>query len=144
MLKRVLLAVVFAAIALVGCASNEPDTGPSVSITPEQAVFALKSSYAVALTAAVAYKRLPSCGTPPVGVPPCSDPAVVKKLQQADDIASSALNGAEAIVRTPSASLADKSKALQAAQTAITVLTALTNALPKGPVPKPVSYHLEA
>jgi hypothetical protein len=133
MLKRVLLAVVFTALALVGCAGSGTDTN-TVSITPAQAVFTLKSSYAVALSGAVAYSRLPSCGTPPVGVPPCSDPAIIAKLRQADDLASAALNSAEAVVRSD-ASLDAKGKALQAAQTAIGVLTAITQALPKAPSP---------
>lgn len=55
-----------------------------------QGSYALKSTYATGLRAAVEYKRLPSCAANPRPVP-CSDAGVVKQLQDADDRAYSAI-----------------------------------------------------
>lgn len=94
------------------------------SMTPKQTVFQLESEYQLALTAAVAYKNLPKCGT--AGAPlVCSDAVVVAKLQQADSVAGPAIFAAQAAVRDPNF---DKSKAdavLVAANQALAVLTTI-------------------
>lgn len=113
-MKRSLIIVTLAA-ALAGCAST-----PS---TPQQAVFAAKSTYATALTAAVAYRRLPVCSdTRPV---PCSHPALVQQLQKADTVAAASLDAAEAAARTPIVSATATDRAIQAAQAALAALTSL-------------------
>jgi hypothetical protein len=107
----------FALAALIGCAST-------TSITPAQTVFAAKSAYATALTAAVAYKRLPACtSSQPM---PCSDAGVVQQLQRADNVAAVALDAAEAAVRTPAISGDARSKAIQTATLALQALQAIT------------------
>ena len=86
-MKRLLALVLF--VALSGCAT--------IGATPAQKVFAATQAYDVALTAAVAYKRLPACkaGASPV----CSDPQVVKTLQTADNVAAESLKSAQDVVR---------------------------------------------
>jgi hypothetical protein len=84
---KMLIAVI--ALAIAGCATPQ---------SSQQSVFQAKTAYAVALTTAVAYKRLPDCATRPQ---PCSDKAVVAQLQKADTVAATALDAAETAVRTP-------------------------------------------
>ena len=112
MTKQLLIAVL-----LAGCASPQ---------SPQQAVFEAKQSYAVALTAAVAYKRLPDCATRPQ---PCSDKAVVAQLQKADTVASTALDAAENAVRTPGFGKEVLSSAVAAANSALTAFVSITSTL---------------
>lgn len=103
--------------ALASCASTGGGT------TPAQAVFAAKSAYAGVLTAAVVYESLPRCAA---SVPkPCSDPAVVAQLRKADTTASTALDAAEAAVRTPAIGADAASKAIQTANLALAALQAI-------------------
>lgn len=116
-MKRHLIALTLA-LALVGCGTTvaTPDT-------PAQAVYAAKSAYATALTAAVAYKRLPACSaTRPV---PCSHPDLVAQLQKADNVAAASLDAAEAAARTPLVSATATGRAVQAAQAALAAMTSL-------------------
>jgi len=92
--------------------------------SPAQAVFLAKTDYAAALTAAVAYKRLPSCETAPP--PLCSRPATVMQLQKADDAANALLNGAEITVRTGGSNL---DMAITAATQAVAAFTSITKTL---------------
>jgi uncharacterized protein YcfL len=109
------------ALAVAGCAST------TTSTTPAQTVFAAKSAYATALTAAVAYKRLPACSsTQPM---PCSDAGVVQQLQRADNVAASALDAAESAVRTPAIGADARSKAIQTATVALQALQAITTTI---------------
>ena len=101
-----------------GCASTPTN--------PQQAVFAAKQSYAVALTVAVAYKRLPACA--PAAPKVCSDAKVVKQLQAADNAAAALLDGAEATVRTPGAGL-NAATAVKAAEQAVSAFVTITSAL---------------
>jgi len=115
--------VIYMFVAIAGCAI----TGG----TPQQSVYAIKSEYQLALSAAVAYKGLPSCAT--VGHPlVCSDAVVVAKIQQADSVAGPAIQQAENAVRDPSFDASTTSKILVAAQAALNALTAITAQLPKG------------
>lgn len=121
-MKRSLIALMLAA-SLAACA-NMPGGAPE---TPEQAVFAAKSTYATALTAAVAYKRLPACSaTRPM---PCSEPALVAQLQKADNVAAAALDAAEAAARTPRVGSTVTAKAVQAAQASLAAMTSLVASL---------------
>lgn len=113
MIKSLILAF---ALAVAGCAS----TG---NTTPEQTVFGAKSTYAAALTAAVAYKKLPACAA--TAPPPCSSPAIVAQLQKADNVASSALDAAETAVRTPQIGTTATDRAVSAASAALAAFTAL-------------------
>ena len=106
-------------LAFAGCAT----TGTTL---PSQAVFQAKSDYAVALTAAVAYKNLPRCG--PTVIKVCSDPKIVTQLQKADDAASALLDGAETTVRTGGS---NAQLAVTAAQQAVSALTSITQMLGK-------------
>lgn len=86
-MKRLLALALFVAVS--GCAT--------IGATPAQKVFAATQAYDVALTAAVAYKRLPACKVG--GATLCSDPVVVKTLQTADNVAAESLKSAQDVVR---------------------------------------------
>lgn len=103
---------------LVACAAPQ---------SPQQAIFSAKSNYEVALTAAVAYKRLPVCATP--AVQPCSQKSVVTQLQKADDVAAKALDAAETAVRTPAFGTNITQSALTAAQAALDAFVSITSSL---------------
>lgn len=103
------------ALALAGCAST-------TSTTPAQTVFAAKSGYAAALTAAVAYRRLPACAEP--RVLPCHDPDVLAQIQRADNVAAGALDAAENAVRTPAVGAGARDRAIAAAEAALAALNA--------------------
>jgi hypothetical protein len=115
-MKSLFLAVALAA-SLAGCAGVSPET-------PQQAVFSVKSGYATALTAAVAYKRLPACGEPKRL--PCSDAKIVAQIQKADNVAAGALDAAETAVRTPGFGKDAVSSALAAARAALAALVSIT------------------
>lgn len=119
-MKRSLMAACLA-VALAGCASVSAPT------TPEQAVFAAKSSYATALTAAVAYKRLPTCSD--TVKMPCKETALLVQLQKADTVAAAALDAAESAARTPRVGATATQRALSAAQAALASLTTLVSQL---------------
>lgn len=121
-MTRTLPCLALAAGLLAGCASLPGLSGA----TPQQSVFAARSTYAVALTEAVKYRELPPC---PANAPPCSDPAIVAQLQKADTVASAALAAAEAAVRTPAVGASAIDRAVQAAVSALGALTAIVSAL---------------
>ena len=114
-----LIAAVLLSSTLLGCASVKPQT-------PAQSVYSLQGSYTAALTAAIAYKKLPPCSAVVVAV--CSKPDVVAKLQKADDVAFSALTAAQNTVRNPNAGL-NADTAIKAANEALVALMAITNTL---------------
>ena len=116
-MKRFLLAAVMAA-SLAGCAAIAPES-------PQQAVFQVKSGYATALTAAVAYKKLPGCKVPVQQ--PCSDAKVVAQMQKADNVAAGALDAAEAAVRTPGFGKNAVTSALGAARAALAAFVSITS-----------------
>lgn len=91
--------------------------------SPAQAVYQAKTDYAIALTAAVAYKRLPPC---PTASKVCSDPKIVKQLQAADTAAAALLDGAEVTVRQGGG---NAQMAITAAQQAVAALTSVTKLL---------------
>lgn len=122
-MNRVVFIVALVLGALVGCAS--PPGGGSTS--PEQAVFAAKSNYAVALNVAVAYRRLPACASP--AVLPCHDPQVLAQLRKADIVANGALDAAESAVRSPAIGKDAASRAVAAANAALAALTAITSTI---------------
>lgn len=80
-----------------------------------------QASLAAAEHTALIYASLPACGK--AGVILCRDPAVTKKIGAADTVAFNALQAARQ---------AETETALQAAQTAIGLLTSITNNLPTG------------
>lgn len=94
--------------------------------SPAQAVYQAQGSYASALTVAVAYKQLPRCA--PLAPVICSEPAIVSKLQVADDVAFSALSSAQAIAREPGAGLSAQT-AITAAEAAVSAFLAITSGL---------------
>lgn len=118
MRKLLLALLLFATLTGFGCA-----TAPQ---TPAQSVYAVQGAYASALSVAVSYKQLPACqaGGPVL----CSDAAVVKKLQTADDVAYAALTAAQNIVRTPGAGV-NVQTAITAANQAVTAFASITASL---------------
>lgn len=117
-MRKLLALLAFAVLTGFGCA-----TAPQ---TPAQSVYAVQGTYAAALSVAVSYKQLPACvqGGPVL----CSDPAVVAKLQKADDVAYAALTAAQNIVRTPGAGL-NAQTAINAASQAVNALASITSTL---------------
>ena len=109
-MKHLLVALT---LALASCTTT-PDT-------PAQAVYAIHGTYATALTLAVKYKQLPPCPTTLV----CSDAAVVKRLQSADDTAYGALRAAQDAVRKGGSDTTPVDKA----RTAVDIFSSLANSL---------------
>ena len=118
-MKILIAALSFVLLTAFGCASTAP-------VNPQQAVFAAKQSYAVALTVAVAYKRLPACT--PTSPPLCSKPDVVATLQKVDTASSALLDAAENTVRTQGAG-ANVQTAITAATQAVAAFTTITQSL---------------
>lgn len=123
---KTFMAVMFAAVLSLGCASTSVPPGPGTK-TPAATVFQVKSNYAAALTAAVAYKRLPTCSE--TVKMPCKDVAIVAQLQKADNVAFAAIDAAETAVRSPAMSQDAMSKAVTVAQSALSALVAITGSL---------------
>jgi hypothetical protein len=93
--------------------------------TPAQAVFALEASYDGALSGVVAYAMLPRCaeGGPVV----CSEPAVVRQVNETAHRAWVAIRAAQAIAvsyRPDATALANATAAAVAALGELTSLTA--------------------
>lgn len=109
------LIAVFVLTLVASCASAPQSA--------QQAVFAAKQDYAVALQTAVLYKRLPPC---PTATKICSDKAVLTRIQKADDAAAALLDGAEATVRTGGGNVA---MAMQAATQAVAAFSSITKTL---------------
>ena len=105
----------YISLTLAGCAS--------VPQSAQQAVFQAKQDYAVALTAAVAYKRLPAC---PTVSKVCKDAKVVAQLQKIDDASAALLDGAEATVRAGGGNVG---MAITAATQAVAAFTSITKTL---------------
>lgn len=103
-------------IGLTACAGIQPPQSPA------QAVYAAHGAYATALTAALAYKQLPSCKA---AKPPCSDPGLVVQIQAADDLAYEALSGAQRAVRTPGFGADRMQTAIAVANQAIATFSAI-------------------
>jgi hypothetical protein len=114
-MKRLLAILILTTVA--ACA------GVTAPQSPAQAVFAAKQSYAVALTAAVAYKRLPPC---PTTTKVCSDPAIVSQLQKIDTASFALLDGAENTVRSGGSNV---QMAITAAEQAVQAFTTITSTL---------------
>ena len=93
-----------------------------------QAVYAVESAYAAALTLAIEYAALPRCGTPAAGAG-CSQPAVVERLRVLDAVATSALRGAQLIARDAGASPQTAEGSLRVAREAIGVFDGLLRSL---------------
>lgn len=119
------LSLALAASLVAGCASTPG--GSASTDSPQRVVFAAKSGYATALTAAVAYKRLPGCA--PTVPQPCSDAGIVAQLQKADNVAAASLDAAEAAVRTPQIGASAVDRAVATANAALSALTAILAAV---------------
>lgn len=90
---------------------------------PGQRIYQIQSNYNAGLAIAVAYKALPGCPLAPI----CKKADIVIDLQEADDIAAPALASAQTCVRSKTCQNTDL--AVQAANTAVAALTAITSKL---------------
>jgi len=117
-MKGIIALLAFVVLTALGCATTPQSA--------QQAVFAAKQNYAVALTVAVAYKRLPTCA--PAAPPLCSKPDVVATLQKVDTASSALLDAAENTVRTQGAG-ANVQTAIKAATEAVSAFVTITAAL---------------
>lgn len=111
-MRKLILAVFLTLLAVGGCVSGLQ--------TNAQRLYQIDSNYQAALTIAVAYKALPDCPSTVV----CKKAAVVKQLQDADNVAFPALQSAQACVRATTCQNSDL--AITAANTAIAAFTAIT------------------
>lgn len=121
MIKK--LAIVLLVALLSSCASFS-----LTDSTPAQKVFAATQVYNAALSAAVAYKKLPSCAQAQKPIL-CSDAAVVATLQKADNVAFEALKSAQTVVRSTGASTSALSTAVAWATEAASAFSKITTAL---------------
>ncbi len=118
-MKRFITIIAFAALTGFNGCTTMPQT-------PAQSVYTIQGTYAAALSVAVSYKQLTPCVQ--AGPVLCSDPGVVAKLQQADDVAYAALTAAQNIVRAPNAGL-NAQTAINAASQAVNALASITATL---------------
>lgn len=114
--------VAAAGLGLLAACSAMP-----VPRSPAQAVFALEATYDAALDVAVAYSMLPQCRTGGAAV--CSDPAVVRQVNEAAHRAWVAIGAASRIARTIHPDASALSNAEAAAEQALAELRALTTNL---------------
>jgi len=114
-------------IVVMGLSLLTACSATPVPRSPAQAVFALEATYDVALNVAIAYAMLPQCRSNGVGM--CSDPAVVRQVNEAAHRAWVAIGTASRIARTiqPDASALRNAEA--AAEQALAELRALTSNL---------------
>lgn len=118
-MKKMLAALVVAVTLALGACATTADT-------PSQKVFAATQVYNTALTAAVTYKKLPSCES---ASQPCSDKSVVATLQKADTVAYEALKSAQTVVRNPQSSSSSLQAAALWAQEAASAFGRVANSL---------------
>jgi len=103
-------------------------TAPVSQETAEQAVFTVKATYATALKVAVTYKRLPRCGSPGA-LSLCSEPAVIAKLQTADNAAFAAIKAMDDTVKSKGFADNAVSQAIISAKGAIAGFVGVTSTL---------------
>ena len=109
-------------LSLLGACSAMP-----VPQSSAQAVFALEATYGAALDVAVAYTMLPQCRTDGAAV--CSDPAVVRQVNEAAHRAWVAIGTASRIARTIYPDASALSNAEAAAEQALVKLRSLITSL---------------
>lgn len=117
-MKR-LLAIGLLSLSLAGCATSSVKLNTTVSLNT---LLGAESAYGIALSAERAYKRLPLCqtGTVATALNPCAQRSIVVKLQAADRQAISAINAANAFIKTyPTV---DASNVISAAESAVGTL----------------------
>jgi hypothetical protein len=124
-MKKLLTTTILAMALAIGAFAAGCATTPQ---NAAQAVYAAHGTYATALTVAINYKRLPPCNKPPAPAL-CSKPEVVKQLQQADDVAFTALSTAQRIVRAPDSSATTVQTAIFNANQAISAFAAIAKKL---------------
>lgn len=125
-------AILFALAAVVGLAACNGCSNFQTK-SPQVTVFEIKQHYDLALGVAVAYDNLPPCNPalPGPDAPPivCAKASVVKQIKLAKDVASPAVNGAEAAVRDPNFDKSAVDAIVASANQAVIALTAITVAL---------------
>jgi hypothetical protein len=124
-MRKALALLAFLALTGFGCATTAPVLDQAAA---ERGVFEAKAAYEVALTAAVAYKKLPICGP---SQPPCSTPAIVAQLQKAQPAARVTLDAAQAAVTSPGFGANILSTSVASATAAVAAFSAITSTLPK-------------
>jgi hypothetical protein len=102
--------------------------GAGVAQSTVEAVYAIESAYAAALTLAIEYAAQPRCGGAAASGA-CSEAAMVERLRVVDAVATSALRGAQLIARDPGASAQTAEGSLRVAREAVGVFDALVRSL---------------
>jgi hypothetical protein len=111
-----------AALFLAACMTG-PTTTTTAPQTPEQAYYAAKSSYSIAVEEAATYAALPFCTD--TLVVQCADPVTVIKLDNAVDAANEAFETADLVFQAPDMDTTSEAQALNAATVALRTLTAI-------------------
>jgi len=110
----------FAAVLLLWA-----DAGLAQSL---EAVYAVESAYAAALTLAIEYAALPRCGSP-TARGACSEASTVERLRVLDAVATAALRGAQLVAKDPGASPQTAEGTVRVARDAVGVFDALVRSL---------------
>lgn len=132
-MKSLILA---AALALAGCAGTPVATSTTTTATASapafsdatagQAMATARTSYDVAVRAALVYGRLPQCSLTQ-GIP-CHTATLLSQLQKADTAAYAALDAGDLILRQPTLGTTARDRAIAAAQLAVSAFQTLTGA----------------
>ena len=102
--------------------------GASAAQSAVEAVYAVESAYAAALTLAIEYAALPRCGTP-AAKGACSEAATVERLRVLDAVATSAMRGAQLMAKDPGASQQTQEATVRVARDAIGVFDAVVRSV---------------
>lgn len=120
-MKKLMMGTIFFCF-LTACASLGQNS------TPAQKVFAATQDYDIALSVAVAYKRLPSCHAQPKVVL-CSEPSVIATIQKADTVAYEALSAAQKVIRSQNPNQSSLQTAVNWATGAVAAFSKITATL---------------
>lgn len=110
------LKILALALALSACVSVHPQS-------PAQTVYALEATLTTAVKVATIYADLPRCGS---GAALCSDGTLVAEINAAAQSAGTAVETAQAIVTSGTASTAAQEQAVASAEISVNALTSLT------------------
>ena len=123
---------ILAIVLLSACSTVAPTNPPAsadttvvgtTNVQAEQIVFAAKQAYLVALASASVYQDWPKCSATQKIL--CRDDAIFAQIQKAGRTTSTALDAAEAAVRTPVLGTTARDRAVQTAQAALAAMTTI-------------------
>lgn len=108
-------------MTIASCSVATKPVGASSLTTMRNDVYAASVGYNAVLVAVVAYNNLPRCGNP-ASPPICSDKAVIDQIRTSANVANTAIQNAEDLVRGASPDMTIAAAAVAAAKAAETAL----------------------